>query len=348
MPDLTVLWALRSPCDLGCRYCYFGTIEEHREAMPASAGQLSHLSRTDLSLAEIDAFLTTVRMSAIKRVFLAGGEPLIWPHTLNVVETLTAAGIEVILCTNGIPLNRPETTQRLLNAGVSAISVSLDSADPVKNDEFRPARNKRDGWHTVVSGIRALLTQRGAATTPKVGIYTVVSHDNLTDLPAIAAFAADLGVDYLVPQPMSIDAAHPLHGQLALRAEDQAVLTDALRYVYGAGLPIALPAPTYPGQIASSIGTPTTAPISKCFGGHSLVFIQPDGSVWDCPSSYKIAATASDRRRSIRGATAAEMFPSAKTTCATECALFSRDCVSMWPLMDFQRFLEPSTAGHHL
>lgn len=39
MPDVgragvTLLWALRSKCDLGCRYCYFGTIEDHRVQAP--------------------------------------------------------------------------------------------------------------------------------------------------------------------------------------------------------------------------------------------------------------------------------------------------------------------------
>jgi MoaA/NifB/PqqE/SkfB family radical SAM enzyme len=346
MHELTLLWALRSPCDLGCRYCYFGTIEEHRQAMPDRPGELSHLSRADVSLADITAFLTTVRDSAIKRVFVAGGEPLIWPHTLTVVEILAQAGVEVIVCTNGIPLNRPEITQRLLDAGVAAVSVSLDSADPAENDEFRPARNKRDGWHTVVSGIRALLAQRGAASTPKVGLYTVITRRTLTRLPVTAAFAAELGADYFVPQPISLDDGHALHDQLALRPEDEASLSTAFNDLYAAGLPIALPAPTYPAQVASSIRTATTAPVQACFGGHTLAFIQPDGSVWDCPSRYKIAATAPGRRRTIRGASAADLFPATRTSCASDCALFSRDCVSMWPLMDFQRFLARPTAGH--
>ncbi len=46
MTGVSLLWALRTPCNLGCRYCYFGTMEEHRgPARPARA--LSHLSRTD-------------------------------------------------------------------------------------------------------------------------------------------------------------------------------------------------------------------------------------------------------------------------------------------------------------
>jgi hypothetical protein len=64
--------------------------------------------------------------------------------------------------------------------------------------------------------------------------------------------------------------------------------------------------------------------------------------VWDCPSTYKIAATPAVARRSIRGRHAAETFPLDGNTCARDCSLFSDDCVSMWPLMGFDRFLQPT------
>src|SRR5438105_2019334 len=136
MRDVTLLWALRSPCNLGCRYCYFGTIDEHRVTMPVESGQLSHLSRRDLDRADITAFLNTIDESAVRRVFLAGGEPLNWPHTHSVVEILKAAGVQVVICTNGIPLNRPEITAWIVDLAVDAVSVSIDSADADYNDRY--------------------------------------------------------------------------------------------------------------------------------------------------------------------------------------------------------------------
>lgn len=105
MRDVTLLWALRSACNLGCTYCYFGTIEEHRASPPAGAGTLSHLSPDDLAITDIEAFAGTLPGSAVKRIFIAGGEPLIWPRTLDIAAMIKAAGIQVVLCTNGIPLN---------------------------------------------------------------------------------------------------------------------------------------------------------------------------------------------------------------------------------------------------
>lgn len=73
------------------------------------------------------------------------------------------------------------------------------------------------------------------------------------------------------------------------------------------------------------------------------MFIEPDGSVWDCPSRHKIAATAAQAaQRSITAGTAAELFPQPAATTGCDCPLYSDDCVNMWPLMtDFDRFLAP-------
>lgn len=338
--EVTLLWALRSPCNLGCDYCYFGTLEEHRQAPPTQPGQLSHLPLGDLHLADITRFLSTVDTSGIKRVFLAGGEPLIWPSIGQVIQALTGAGVEVVVCTNGIPLNRPEIRRMLLDAGVHGVSVSLDSADPDTNDEHRPARNRKDGWHTVVCGIRALVADRNRHRAPKIGLYTVITRHTLPGLLDTARLAADLGVDYFVPQPISLEGNHRLHDELSLREQDLPALTDALGAVYETDLGLKLPAPRYPAQVASTVQH-ELQPVHGCFGGHRLAFVEPDGSVWDCPSRYRIAATAqAETQRSITTHTAAELFPARERTGGCECPFYSRDCVSMWPLMqDFDRFL---------
>ena len=342
--DLSLLWALRSPCNLGCRYCYFGTLEDDRVQPPDRPGVLSHLPHGDLRFAQLQTFLATAAQSRIGRAFLAGGEPLIWPHTSDIAGLLTAAGIEVIVCTNGIPLNRAPVRAMLHRHRVHAVSVSLDSADPQLNDHYRRPRHPGDGWDAVVSGITALVGDRTrSSSSPRVGIYTVLTRVNLPGLAATARLAADLGADYLVPQPISLAPDHPLHGQLALRPQDRTVLAEALQALYAAGLPLALPGRGYPAQVVATTGAvPSLMP--GCFGGATLAFIQPDGSVWDCPSRHRIAVTASTHRQgSIVGTTAAALFPPSPHGPPCDCPLYSDDCVNMWPLVeDFDRFLTPA------
>jgi MoaA/NifB/PqqE/SkfB family radical SAM enzyme len=343
MRPVTLLWALRSPCNLGCRYCYFGTIEEHRAAPATGPGMLSHLARTDLTRDEVFAFAAGLRGSAVGRVFLAGGEPLIWPPVLDLIAVLKDAGIEVVIATNGIPLNRPHITAALVDLGVDAVSVSLDSTDPDYNDTWRPARNASDGWDQVISGLRALLAARGRLPGPRVGIYAVITRRNLDAVTAVPALAARLGCDYAVPQPIALDAAHPLHGELTLRPGDLPGLTDAFAQLYARGLPLQLPEPNYPRQVAATVGE-STGVVRGCFGGHTLHFIEPDGSIWDCPSSLRIAATPPAARGSVRDGPAADLFGQPRG-CAADCALFSGDCVNMWPLMGFDSFLHPAGAA---
>lgn len=338
--EITLLWALRSPCSFACDYCYFGSLEDDRADPPTQPGQLSHLPHGDLPLAAITRFLSTIGESGVKRVFLAGGEPLIWPPIGQVIQMLTGAGVEVTVCTNGVPLNRPVVRRMLLDAGVAGVSVSLDSAEADLNDLHRPARNRTDGWHTVVAGIRALLADRGARATPKVGLYSVITRLTLPGLPATARLAADLGLDYFVPQPIALAPDHRLHDDLVLRRQDLPALAAGFAHIYGADLGLELPAAGYGEQVASTIRQPVQT-VRGCFGGHALAFIQPDGSVWDCPSSLKIAAMVrAGGGRSIADHTAAELFPAASAAGGCDCPLFSGDCVQMWPLVrDFDRFL---------
>jgi MoaA/NifB/PqqE/SkfB family radical SAM enzyme len=339
MTGISLLWALRSPCNLGCSYCYFGTIEEHRDTPPDQVGVLSHLARTELTLADIAAFVQTLRESRVERVFLAGGEPLIWPPIMDVVSAIKDTGVQVVLCTNGIPLNRPHLVERILALGVDGVSVSLDSADAGYNDTWRPARNRVDGHATVLSGVRALLAARGNGVAPRVGLYTVITRLNTSAIVSVGALAAELGCDYFVPQPISLEPDHPLYAKLSLTADDAPDVARQLGDLYREPS-VALPASGYAGQFLETISTRAPGNVAGCFGGTDLFFIEPDGSVWDCPSGLKIQATPPERHRNIRSATAETLFGRGGT-CA-DCALYSRDCVNMWPLTDFGRFLTPA------
>jgi MoaA/NifB/PqqE/SkfB family radical SAM enzyme len=288
-----------------------------------------------VSLADIAAFVDTFPGSGVSRVFLAGGEPLIWPPIFEIVEAIKAAGVQVVLCTNGIPLGRPEISDRIVELGVDAVSVSLDSTDPATNDRYRPARNAAHGWADVVTGIRALLAARAEHAAPRVGLYTVVTRQNLHEILPVGRLAAELGCDYYVPQPISLAADHILHTELSLTPADTPTLESALTSLYAAHLPVRLPAQGYAGRFLSTIATDRPGFVPDCFGGRTLFFVEPDGSVWDCPSALKIASTPDTRRRSIVTTTATDVFTPSP---CTDCALFSRDCVNMWPLMEFGAF----------
>ncbi|MDP4511761.1 radical SAM protein [Nonomuraea turcica] len=338
--DATLLWGLRSPCGFACPHCYFGTIEEHQQVPPTEVGVLSHLSRTDLPPRALKAFARTLAGSPIGRVVIAGGEPLDWPPTLEVIELIKEAGCQVVIATNGIPLTRPPVAERLIALCVDGVSVSLDSADAQTNDRLRPSRSGRFGYVDVLAGIRALLDARGDRHAPRVGIYTVVMRERPHEITDMARLADELGVDYYVPQPISLAPDHKLFEELTHRREDAPAVAEQLGRLYDEPGRLALPDPSYARRFVSAISTQESGHVPDCFGGARLFFIQPDGSVWDCPSDRRIAATPPERRRTIRDSDARTLF--ATRPACTNCSLFSRDCVNMWPLvLDMPRLLNP-------
>ncbi|MEW1760458.1 radical SAM protein [Streptomyces cyaneofuscatus] len=338
----SLLWALRSYCGSHtCKPCYFTWLDQQR--VDKTPGLLSHFSPHDLPTEQVMDFARTLAGSAVRRVFLAGGEPLMWRPILDLIEILKRGGLEVMVCTSGVALNQPGMARRLVELGVDGFSVSLDSTDPDYNDAWRPPRKDGDGWEGVVSGIKTLLAARGPSARPRVGLYTVITKLNLPDIVGVPQLAADLGCDYAVPQPVALPEGHDLYDTLVLTDAELPFLEAQFDRLYAAGLPLRLPPRTYPGQVASAVHH-LTGTVEGCFGGDTLFFAEPDGSLWDCPSSLKMAATPTERHRTIKGADAADLFGK-PSGCGSDCALFGVDCVNMWPLMDFDRVLNTTTSG---
>ncbi|MFE4512659.1 radical SAM protein [Kitasatospora sp. NPDC056783] len=329
--DITLLWALRSPCSFGCPHCYFGELADDKIGPPKEVGLLSHIPVRDVERAELEAFARTLADSPVERVVLAGGEPLDWLPTLSVIKTIKEAGCEVVIATNGVPLTRPGIARTLVELGIDGVSVSLDSADAAVNDRLRPSRSGRAGHREVLAGIRTLLDERGQGPGPRVGIYTVVIRARPQEITNVARLAAEIGVDYYVPQPISLPPGHKLFTERCHTAADApAVEQELLRLEQDPG-GLTLPGPTYVRQFLDSIATQDSGRVERCFGGAQLFFVQPDGTVWDCPSDRRIAATPPSARRTIVGADAKTLFDG-RPAC-TDCSHFSRDCVNMTPLV---------------
>jgi len=284
--EVTLLWALRSPCSFACPHCYFGTIAEHRQVPHAQTGELSHLSGRDLPARVLTDFAATLPGSRVRRVIIAGGEPLDWPATLEVVALAKEAGCQVVIATNGVPLTRAPVIERLLALGVDGVSVSLDSADPEINDRLRPSRTPgRFGFHDVLAGIRALRDARGAGSLPRIGIYTVVTRSRPQEITDVARLAGEAGADYYVPQPISLEPDHVLFHDLSHTTADVPNVQDQLADLYRTQRGLALPDPSYIRRFVAAITTQDSGHVPDCFAGVGLFFVQPDGTVWDCPSS---------------------------------------------------------------
>ena len=127
-------------CNLRCVYC-----------MPEAG--LPWLKQDEiLSFEEIESIVRVMAQMGLRRVRLTGGEPLVRPNLVDLVQRLTAIpGIEdIALSTNGVLL--APLAGELLAAGVRRVNISLDSLEPDRIDAIA----RRPGVHDrILQGISA-------------------------------------------------------------------------------------------------------------------------------------------------------------------------------------------------
>lgn len=146
-------------CNFRCPYC-----------MPQSVFHDGYRFLESKERLSFDEILRVTRIAAglgLKKIRITGGEPLLRPNLSDLIGDLGAIeGIEdIALTTNGILLAKHAT--ELKAAGLSRITVSLDSLDP---DVFAAMSGGFGGVPQVLEGIEAA---RAAGLTP-IKVNTVV------------------------------------------------------------------------------------------------------------------------------------------------------------------------------
>jgi cyclic pyranopterin phosphate synthase len=154
-----------------------------------------------LTFEEIERFVRAVAPLGIDKIRLTGGEPLVRKDLHKLVRMLVAVpGIkDVGLTTNGILL--ADEAQRLHDAGLRRLNVSLDTLD---GGRFREL-TRRDGLDRVLAGLEAA---RGAGFAPiKVNAVAIRGFAELDVVP-LARYARESGFEmrFIEYMPIGADA----------------------------------------------------------------------------------------------------------------------------------------------
>lgn len=158
-------------CNATCDFCCFahdkGIVKDRRWIDPAAFAQA----------------VPILHRRGIRYLNFQGGEPLLHPHIEELVQAVRAAGIGPSLITNGWLL--PRKIESLLDAGLGALLVSIDSHSIDKHEKNR-------GLRGVGERIRL-----GVATARSRGLPTmaVVTVNRLVDFEQLPALLDDLGFD---------------------------------------------------------------------------------------------------------------------------------------------------------
>ena len=173
-------------CDLRCTYCM--------------SERMAFAPRADLlTLEELDRLCSLFIGRGVRKLRLTGGEPLMRKGLTDLIASLSrhlrsGALDEITLTTNGTQI--AQHAQKLADAGVNRINVSLDSLD--RETFARIARRDRLGQ--VLDGIAA-----ARKVGLKVKINTVaLKRDNAHDIPNMIRWAHAQGMDMTLIETMPL------------------------------------------------------------------------------------------------------------------------------------------------
>lgn len=168
-----VSWNLTSRCNLNCQHCYI------------DAGGRKHGDSDELSTEKaLDIVSQIAALNPGAVLILTGGEPLARGDIYEICRKGADLGLMVVLGTNGTLLNT-ETAEKLKEAGVTGVGVSIDSLNDERHDSFRgmPGALKKS-----IEGLKAA---RDAGLG--VQVQTTPTRDNISEIPVIAEWAHRIG-----------------------------------------------------------------------------------------------------------------------------------------------------------
>ena len=171
----SVLVQVTNRCNLRCPFCDFWP-------NPDRAHELTHDEhvRVATELAEVGTFLVSIE----------GGEPLVRPDLPAILAAYSRAGHLPLLYTNGWFVD-DAAVERLAEAGVHQVGVSVDFPDAARHDHMRGAVGT---WDRAVAATERLARRLG----PKVHLMTVLMRENQEDLETLLSLSARLGVKHQV------------------------------------------------------------------------------------------------------------------------------------------------------
>lgn len=165
-------------CNFHCRICDFWRPEF--EARPRMG--LEDARIISEKLAELGPMIVSV----------GGGEPLMHPELVEIVQTLSKHHYPVMIC-NGWFIT-PESAKALFEAGICEVSISIDYANSERHDA---QRGMPGAFDRALEALRILHENR-VHPWQRVHMISVVMDDNLEDLEPLIQRCRAMGITYLV------------------------------------------------------------------------------------------------------------------------------------------------------
>ena len=266
-----VAWEITRQCHLDCRHC--------RAA--ASNGPYED----ELTVSEIRRVMDNIDTLSKPIVILTGGDPLRRDDVFDIVRYGADRGFRMVMSPCGKRLTET-TANRLLEAGIQRISISLDGATARSHDAFR----RVSGAFT--EALRGLEAARSAGLPYQIN--TTVTRANVAELPELLDLAVRSGAVAFSPFLLVPTGRGKELAEQAIPAE---TYEQVLNWIYEVRdrVPIQVRPTCAPhfyrilrtrereaGRAVTPESHGLDAMTRGCLGGHGFAFISHVGKVQIC------------------------------------------------------------------
>lgn len=171
-------------CNLNCPHC-----------------QRTYWSKKNVNL-DVNSFQRILdqfpHLSAVK---LQGvGEPLLNNQLISMLKLGEKRGISMSFFSNGTVCNE-KIAEQLLQLKDTQIIFSIDAATAEVFEKIRVGGD----FEKILSNIKNLIQLRGNKNQPQVSIWTVITKENIHEIPDIVRLAKELRVDWITLQTFLSD-----------------------------------------------------------------------------------------------------------------------------------------------
>lgn len=267
-PD--IYWYLTFRCNLACKHCWVNS---------------SPWVDTSQDLTYEDALGVVDQMAElnVRMAILSGGEVLIWPRALDIIETLADRGIYVSIESNGLRFSErfAETARRLQARNRFFVTVSLDGGTAATHERLRGENT----FERTINGLR-FLKARGI----QFSMQAVLNRTNYGTIPNLFDIAQELQPEcrnlqfaFLNPIGRGRDLVH----QIGLRFGDYNAIFELIKRGIERSDVTAMvktpPATVPPRYLGMVFKNPQAQPSVSC--QFPLLGILPNGDITICALS---------------------------------------------------------------
>ncbi|MCW4002523.1 MAG: radical SAM protein [Candidatus Bathyarchaeota archaeon] len=256
---LIMSWNVTRECNMKCSHCYINATEKKLD--------------DELTTKEAKALMDQIYQVSRPLLVLSGGEPMLRSDVFELIQYGASKGLKIGLGSNGSLID-DVAARKLKAAGITTVSISLDSHIPEQHDEFRGVAG---AWEKAVNACKALRNNNVL-----VQVNTTLTQQNYNQIDDIMSLAESIGVEnfhlfFLVPTGRGSKIAD-ISPQ---KYED--MITKTFAKVHKHRLNVRPSCAPQFMRIAQGMGLDMRQWIRGCIAGLHYCRIYPNGDVTPCP-----------------------------------------------------------------